>query len=41
MIHKKRDEIQNEAVNAWINAGMKGTTFLHTGSGKKVYYNEL
>jgi superfamily II DNA or RNA helicase len=34
MIHKKRDEIQNEAVNAWVNAGMKGTTFLHTGSGK-------
>lgn len=34
MIHKKRDEIQNEAVNAWVNAGMKGTAFVHTGIGK-------
>jgi len=34
MIHKKRDDIQNEAINAWFDAGMVGTTFLHTGIGK-------
>jgi superfamily II DNA or RNA helicase len=34
MIHKKRDEIQNLAVNAWVKADMKGTVFAHTGTGK-------
>jgi len=34
MIHKKRDEIQNLAVNAWVKADMKGTLELSTGMGK-------
>ena len=34
MIDKKRDKVQNEGVNAWLNAGKRGTVFLHTGVGK-------
>ena len=34
MLDKKRDKVQTEGVNAWFDAGKRGTIFLHTGLGK-------
>ncbi len=37
MLDSKKDQIQNEAVEAWKNNNMKGTCEVHTGTRKNLY----
>lgn len=33
---EKKDKVQKEALQAWIDSGMKGTCEMTTGSGKTI-----